>query len=280
MNIGKFIQYCVGEYLDKPIILLPFVIIGLITTGLKLFSQYYLHTGMEIMSAEGIREIISSGEIPLYVVDVLLNYAIILLVSLLFLSFISSFFHAFSIGLASKIAVKKRPTLTDGFKTLHAGFRVFTFKMLIWLFTGLGAVFLFVSAGFLFGYLGIFAAFVCTVFYTLLLQFVGFFGKQAIVLENLRAWAALQRSYKVIIKNLDNILLLMGAYLFIMAAFIVFKKVFTTISNYLVSGFGLVVFAHAADFVFTFLILSPIFIIIKTTYFIQQAPKQKKARAA
>jgi len=280
MNIGKFIRQCVSDYLNRPIILLPFAILGLLSVGIETFSKYYLHSNFGMIGGSSIQALIKSETIPFDALGVLSRYVLLVLVSLFFLSFISSFFHAFSIGLARKIALKKRPLVDDGFKTLDAGIRIFSFKVLIWIFTGIGALILILPATFLFGIFGAFFGAVCTVFFFLLLQFVGFFGKQAVVLDNLWAWAAFQRSYRVIRKNLENVLLLMGAYLFIIAAFVVFRKIFMTIANYIITGFGLVVFTQAADFIFTFLILAPIFIIIKTSYFMKNAPKLRKARAA
>ncbi|MFH1450426.1 MAG: hypothetical protein ABIF92_00405 [archaeon] len=279
MNIGKFIRQSLSDYLNNPIMLLPFAIMGLITTGLGIFSKYYLYSNLGLVYGATMDSLLTLGEIPFSLFPVLLKYSFLVFISIIFLSFINSFFHAFAIGLAKKIAAGKTAEVSDGLSFIDAGFSVFSFKVLIWLFTSIGAVIIILPSLFLFGFFGLVFGGILVVFYVLLLQFVGFFGKQAVVLENLNAWAALQRSYLVIKRNLENVLLLLGAYLFFFAAFFVFQKIFVSLAVFIISGFSLVVFTQAADFIFTFLILSPLFVIIKTSYFVKKAPKQR-VRAA
>ena len=270
MDIGKFIRRSVTDYLNNPIIMLPFAIMGLIGAGLSIISQFYLHSSTSVFDEAAIKIAIASGHIPMDLLVILGKYF-----SIVALSLVSSFFHAFSIGLAQKIAKKKKPTFKDGSNAFKFGFKVFSFKVLIWLFTGLGIILITLPTVFLFGSFGLLLSCVFVFFFSLLLQFVGFFGKQAIVLEKLGAWSAFQRSFKLIRKNLENVLLLLGAYIFFFAVFLIFKKIAVTIANYVFAGFSLVVFTQAANFIFTFLILSPIFVIIKTSYFIKKSSKRR-----
>jgi hypothetical protein len=273
MNIGKFLRKSVSNYLDNPIILAPFAIMGLITTGLGIISSLYLNSISSQITMESVRSAVLSESASSYLMGIFGKYILLIIVCGFFLSFISSFFHAFSIGLAKQIAKGKKPTLQHGFSALRSGLRVFSFKILIWGFTLIAAVLISIPAALMFGLLGLVFAGLCVIFFSILLQFVGFFGKQAIVLDGLWAWAAFQKSYNVIRKNLGNVLLLLGAYLFTLVAFIVFKQIFITLANYLMIGFGLVIFAQAAEFIFTFLILSPLFVIIKTSYFLKSRQK-------
>ena len=278
MDIGKFVRQSISNYLNNPIMLLPFAIMGLLTAGFGIFSRYYLHYNLQSLGID-LEATAFARFVPAPLLSILLNYAIIIVFSVLVISFISSFFHAFSIGLAEKIALKKKPVLADGFKAIKSGFYVFGFKILIWGFTVIGAILMALPAVFLYGIPGLLLACIGTVFLFILLQFVGFFGKQAIVLEKRNAWSGFQRSYHIIWKDLGNVLLLMVAYLFFLVGFVVFKRIFITIASYIIAGFGLIVFSQAADFIFTFLILSPLFVIIKTSFFLKKS-NPRKARGA
>lgn len=272
MELGKFFRQSVSDFLANPLILLPFAVIGILSTGLGIFYQYYLSASLGVSGSKEIVALLSSpASITPSLVAIFSKFFLIVVLSSLFLSFISSFSHAFSIGIAGKIAHKKKPVIADGMQAVDSGFAVFSFKVLLWVFSLLGAIILAIPAALLFGIFGVLMSAVFIFFFIILLQFAGFFGKQAIVLEGLNAWAALQRSYRVIRKNFENVLLLILIYLFFSAGFFILKEIFTTLANYLVSGAGSIIFTHAANFVFAFLIMSPLFVIIKTSYFVRKA---------
>jgi len=275
MKTGKFIRKQVLAYMNNPILLFPFAVFGLLSAGVSIFTKFFWTTSLGIPIGN-ILSLANAGDI-FPNLGFLIRFSCLLIFSGLFLSFVGSFFHAFSIGLSEKISRNKKPKIEDGLNAMDAGFRVFSFKILIWIFTILGAIIMAIPAGFLFGFTGLLLTGIATMFFALLLQFVGFFGKQAVVLEGLSAWLAFQRSYQVIKRNLEKVLLLLGAYLFIFVAFIVVKQLFFTIANYLVSGLGLVVFSQATNFIFTFLILAPLTVLIKTSYFLQKVSKSQPA---
>lgn len=269
MGTGKYIRKAFSMFLDNPIIVVPFLLLGVLGIGLMTFAENYLSFNLGSINVEGVDAILLSGEILSFITQTLVNFVLILLVSLVFFAIIGSFVKAYSIGLVKQMASNKTAGFRDGLVTLDRGIQIFGMRIILIILGIAGFFILMVPATIIFGTIGaIFSSFLFLI-YLIALMAIAFFAPQSIVLEKKGPLEGIIGSYKFLRKNLEGVVILIIFMLLLFVCFAIILKASNLMGSYLFSETALDFFIQGIRLILYSLILAPYFIIIKTYYFIK-----------
>ena len=271
MQTGKWFLEAFRTYIDNPVIILPYLLLGIMSTGTSFFTKTYLDVRLSNLDIDSLQAAFMAGDITLPLIDTLLKYALIFSVCFVVLTFVSSFIAAYAIELTRSIAASGHSDVRSGFFALRKGLPIFVKKIFVALITLVGAAILIVPATIFFGMIGAILALVIVLVYSVIIHVVSFFAEQAIVLSGKGAWEGIVQSYRFVKNTLESSVILMLLMLFFYAVFALFSRIFYSVgSTFITSGAALDILSAGINLLLFSIVVAPLFIIIKTIYFMKK----------
>lgn len=268
MKTGNAIKKAFDLYLANPLIILPFLIVGLVRNTISFFVNLFLRESFSGFQLNGIQALFLLENLAEILLKSIVAYSIILLLVGILIIVLTSFLEAYAIGLSNKMTDKKAK-LSDGLSAMVHGPAIIGKTILLWILFFAGSIVVILPAIILFGTLGLVIATFILLIYASILITVSFFSNQSIVLDNKGPWEGIAGSYKFIKKNLEGVALLILFVVGLYVAFGIIHSTGTTMSSYFLNEFSQLVVNKGLHLILYSLILYPFLIILKTFYFIK-----------
>ncbi len=268
MKTGNAIKKAFDLYLSNPVIIVPFLILGLVTNTINFILKTFMRESLANFEFSGMQSLLLIENISENFLQNFLQYSIIFILIGIFILVLSSFLEAYAIGLSKKLT-KKKTGLSDGLSAMIHGPAIIGKKIIIWLLFFAGSVVVIIPTVILFGPLGLLLATIILFIYMALLMAVSFFANQSIVLDNKGPWKGIVGSYSFIKKNLEGVALLIIFAAGIYVAFGIIQSTSVTMASYFLDKTTELIVNQGLHLILYSLILYPFVVILKTFYYIK-----------
>lgn len=268
MEIGKFMRRAFNLYLDHPVIIIPFIFLGIINVVSSMWLENFMNDLLPALQSPTAFFLTSiTGNL----FPILLRLVVIILMFAILISLASSYIEAYSIGLARAMSTKKDISYKDGVSALEHGLSIFGVKLLVITILLLVAIGITIPLVILFKLPGVLLSVVVLLLFSASLMVITFFAPQCIVLEKKGSWSGIRGSYKFLKNNLESIAILL---LFIFFAFIIFsvlQEVVITLSETFLSEYIVILISSGLHLLLFSMVFSPYVIILKTYFYFKKS---------
>jgi len=270
MQTAKWFGEAFRTYLSNPVLVLPYLFLGILSTFSSAFTNSYLSTRLSDLNVESLQATFLSGDITTPLIDMLLKYALVWGASIVVLILINSFVAAYAIELSRSIVASGHSDFRAGFFALGKGLTIFVKEISMALIILAGAALFIIPGTIFFGTIGSIIALLISIVYFIIIYLIFFFADQAIVLSGKGAWGGIVQSYNFIRQTVDSSVILMLFMLFFFAIFALASKILHTIGATFLCGTTLGIFSAVVSLALFSGVVFPFFVVLKTTYYMKK----------
>jgi hypothetical protein len=268
MEAGKFIRKAFNIYLDNPIIIVPFLLFGILSTTTNLWLENYITAMLPVFENPAELLMVSmSGSLH----SAFSRIIVVAILLAIVVSLISSYIEAYSIGLARSMSTKKGTGFKEGVPALKKGLTIFGVKLIVITLIMAVAIGATIPLVILFKLVGILASFVVVLIFGVSLVVITFFASQSIVLENKNVWGGIRGSYKLLRNNIEEVAILLLFMLFSFVILTVLQEVGVALAETFISEYLIALIRSGLHLLLFSMILSPYFIILKTYFYFKRS---------
>ncbi len=268
MKIGQAIRTAFNLYLNNPIIILPFLLLGIFRSFLNIVILTSFNIHVPSTNFFKMPLLLSNVNTMSELSKLLFNFLLLLLLISILIIILNSFVEAYAIGVAKKLTSKK---LSFSFKlpAIVNGLQIFVKKLIILGLALIGGVILLFPLVILFGLAGVVLSSILFLIYVLILLVIELFASQSIVIDKVNAWKGIVNSYHFVKKNLEGVAVLILFFLVLYGGVLIIKAAAFALGVYLLNGFPLLLYKQGINIILYSIVLLPFIVILKTTYFIK-----------
>jgi len=269
MKIGTIIRKSYELFMTNPIIVFPFLFLGIIRNISLQVSENVLVDSISALGVTLNSFLLNASWAANNLRPFFFNFVILLLIFAFMLVLLSSFVEAYAIGLSIRMVRSKTTDLKEGFSTFNNGLQIFFKKLIIIALVLGGSIILFLPTWLLFGRFGVFISFFLLIAYLTLLLVAAFFADQSIVLNKVGAWEGLVKSYNFIRRNTEGGLIIILFVFFLSFGISMVQGSIELIGRNFFSGLSSVLFTKGINLLLFYVILLPYIVILKTHYYMR-----------
>ena len=268
MEIGKFIRKAFNLYLDHPVIIIPFLFLGIINVATGLWLENYISELLPILQSPTELFIASLTGI---LSSAIIRVAVAALLVTIITSLASSYVEAYSIGLARAMSTKKDISFKEGFPALKRGLSIFSVKLLVLVIIAAVAFGVSIPLVILFKLAGVLMALVVLLVFAIALLVITFFAPQSIVLEKRGAWGGIKKSYVFIKNHLEEVAILLLFMLFAFVIFTALQQVGITLAENFISEYVVILVSSGIHLLLFSMVFAPYFVVLKTYFYFKKS---------